>query len=238
MNNKILLIDDDEELCELVGEYLKTESFEIEAVHDGEKGANRALAETFDLIVLDVMLPKLNGFDVLRKIRESSKIPILMLTARGEDVDRIIGLELGADDYLPKPFNPRELVARIKAILRRAQIVENADEIHSSAAREKLKVDDVEVDLASRLAMRDGEILPLTAVEFDLLVNLLRKTSVVITREELTQAVLGRRLSPFDRSIDMHISNLRKKLGTREDGDERIKTIRSVGYIYTVNSEQ
>lgn len=233
--NKILLIDDDEELCELVGEYLSVEGFEVSAVHDGESGLQKALAGGFDLLILDVMLPKLNGFDVLRRLRETSNVPVLMLTARGEDMERIVGLEIGADDYLPKPFNPRELVARLRAILRRVpQSAANRNAL-SSTDSERIQVDDVELNFSSRTAKRGSEILQLTALEFDLLAALARESGKVIGKDDLSQKVLGRKLSPFDRSLDMHISNLRKKLGARSDGEDRIKTIRSVGYIYTRN---
>jgi DNA-binding response OmpR family regulator len=223
--NKILIIDDDEELCELVSEYLTVEGFETETVHDGEKGLQKASAEEHDLVILDVMLPKKNGFDVLRDLRRSSTIPVLMLTARGDDMERIVGLEIGADDYLPKPFNPRELVARIRAVLRRVQEADESKQISG----EKIQVGDVEVGLAARSATRNGEDLNLTSVEFDLLVALLKEAGRVIRKEDLSLDVLEREISPYDRSLDMHISNLRKKLD-----NDRIKTIRSVGYIYTI----
>ena len=227
--NKVLIIDDDEELCDLVSEYLTVEGFETTAVHDGETGLGRALSGEFDLAILDVMLPRLNGFDVLKNLREKSGLPVLMLTARGDDMERIVGLEIGADDYLPKPFNPRELVARLRAILRRASGDEND---HSPT--EKLSVDDLELSASSRSVKRNGDELPVTSVEFDLLSALLREAGKVVKKEDLSENVLERRLSPYDRSLDMHISNLRKKLGSRADGSERIKTVRSVGYIYTV----
>lgn len=226
---RIILIDDDEELGELVSEYLTVEGFAVDSIHDGESGLKKALSNDYDLVILDVMLPKKNGFDVLRELRETSKIPVLMLTARGDDMERIVGLEIGADDYLPKPFNPRELVARIRAILRRVQT--ESEEIPN----EKIHVDDLEVSFTARSAKKDGEDLGLTAVEFDLLAALLKDAGKVIKKEDLSEKVLDRKLSPFDRSLDMHISNLRKKLGTRADGEERIKTIRSVGYIYTLD---
>jgi two-component system response regulator CpxR len=178
------------------------------------------------------MLPGLNGFEVLRRIRSESKVPVLMLTARGDDVDRIVGLEIGADDYLPKPFNPRELVARIRAILRRAKTDEPRDESRDQAAARSLTVGDVQLDAGTRVVTRGGEMVELTAVEFDLLEKLLRAAGRIITREELSKDVLGRSTSPFDRSIDMHISNLRKKLGHHSGLLERIKTVRGVGYIY------
>lgn len=223
--NKILLIDDDEELCELVSEYLTVEGFSVESTNDGLSGLNKALTGDYDLIILDVMLPKKNGFDVLRDLREKSKIPVLMLTARGDDMERIVGLEIGADDYLPKPFNPRELVARLRAILRRT--VKNENEQQNS--NEKFEFDDLEVIVSARSAKRNGEDLGLTAVEFDLLVVLLKNAGNIVKKEDLSLQVLERKLSPFDRSLDMHVSNLRKKID-----NERIKTIRSVGYIYTV----
>lgn len=226
---KILLIDDDEELCELVAEYLTAENFAVEAVHDGAGGLEKARSGEFDLITLDVMMPSMDGFEVLRHLRQSSSVPVLMLTARGGDSERIVGLEAGADDYLPKPFNPRELVARIRAVLRRAP--------HSNddGAGEKLQVDDIEISLSARSARRAGEELNLTSVEFDLLYALLKEAGKIVKKEDLSLTVLDRKLSPFDRSLNMHVSNLRKKLGARGSSqEERIKTVRSVGYIYTI----
>jgi two-component system response regulator CpxR len=230
--DRILIIDDDVALCELVTEYLGPLGFEIESVHRGDTGAELALAGKYSIVVLDVMLPGLNGFEVLRRIRSESKVPVLMLTARGDDVDRIVGLEIGADDYLPKPFNPRELVARIRAILRRAKTDEPRDESREQAAARSLTVGDVQLDAGTRVVTRGGEMVELTAVEFDLLEKLLRAAGRIITREELSKDVLGRSTSPFDRSIDMHISNLRKKLGHQSGLLEQIKTVRGVGYIY------
>ena len=227
--NKILIIDDDEELCELVSEYLTVEGFVIDSVNDGESGLKKALTGDYDMAILDVMLPKMNGFDVLRNLRLESKLPVIMLTARGDDMERIVGLEIGADDYLPKPFNPRELAARLRAILRRSET-----NIDDGDANEKLDVDGIQVSAASRIATCDGKEMNLTSVEFELLSELLREAGKIVRKEDLSERVLERKLSPFDRSLDMHISNLRKKLGTRGDGSERIKTIRSVGYIYTV----
>jgi two-component system, OmpR family, response regulator CpxR len=174
-----------------------------------------------------VMLPKMNGFEVLKNLRADSNLPVLMLTARGDDMERIVGLESGADDYLPKPFNPRELVARLRAIMRRV----NGD---GSERTEKIAVDDIELSESSRTAKLKGEEVVLTSVEFDLLKHLLLEAGKVIKKEDLSLRVLDRELSPYDRSLDMHISNLRKKLGLRDDGSERIKTVRSVGYIYTL----
>jgi two-component system response regulator CpxR len=228
--NKILIIDDDEELCDLVAEYLTVEGFETEAVHDGETGLEMALSGSFDMAVLDVMLPKMNGFDVLRNLRATSKLPVLMLTARGDDMERIVGLEIGADDYLPKPFNPRELVARLRAIMRR--VGAGASDVNGGL--EKIEIEDLELSRSSRTAKIGGNDVSLTSVEFELLSHLAGHAGHVVRKEELSEKVLERKLSPYDRSLDMHISNLRKKLGHRQDGSERIKTVRSVGYIYTL----
>jgi DNA-binding response OmpR family regulator len=230
--DRILVIDDDVELCSLVGEYLEPEGFQIEAVHDGNRGLDRALNGDHLLIVLDVMLPGMNGFDVLRRIRNTSRTPVLLLTARGEDVDRIVGLEIGADDYLPKPFNPRELVARIRAILRRAQAGEKSAERLEDQIPEVVQVGDIELDPATRIVRQNGKPIELTSVEFNLLHVLLREAGRVVTREHLVDAVLSRKFSPFDRSIDMHVSKVRKKLGDSDIGSDHIKTVRGVGYIF------
>ncbi len=227
--DRILIIDDDFELCSLVSEYLAPEGFRVESVHDGETGLQRALNGNYLLVVLDVMLPGMSGFDVLRRIRATSRIPVLLLTARGEDVDRIVGLEIGADDYLPKPFNPRELVARIRAVLRRT----SADPKGAGTPRppEILRIGDIELDPATRIVKHGGLPVELTSVEFNLLEVLLREAGRVVTREELVSAVLSRKFSPFDRSIDMHVSKVRKKLGDLNGDAEHIKTVRGVGYI-------
>jgi two-component system response regulator CpxR len=223
----ILVIDDDAELCELLADLLGQEGFEVEAVHDGSEGLSRAAAGSHALVVLDVMLPRLGGFEVLTRLRQSSRVPVLMLTARGEDVDRIVGLEMGADDYLPKPFNPRELVARVRAIHRRT----SAATAPSSASSAALIAGDIAVSPAARRVLVGGEEIRLTTAEYDLLEVLVRQAGVVVSREDLTRQVLGRRLSAFDRAIDMHVSNLRKKLGPSRSGGERIKTVRNAGYI-------
>lgn len=233
--SRILVIDDDLDLCELLEKYLLREGFEVEMVHSGDVGVERALSGEHSLVVLDVMLPALNGFEALSEIRKKSRLPVLMLTARGDDVDRIVGLEMGADDYLAKPFNPRELIARIRAILRRTKM--DASDSGKPPAPERLTVGDVEMDKGTRVVTRAGQQLALTTVEFDLLEALLRAAGHVVTREELVKAILGRNFSPFDRSIDTHVSNLRKKLGHHLEGVERIKTIRGVGYIYASSGE-
>jgi len=226
--DRILVIDDDVELCSLVTEYLRPEGFHVECVHDGRSGLARALNGEHLLVVLDVMLPGLNGFDVLRRIRDASRIPVLLLTARGEDVDRIVGLEIGADDYLPKPFNPRELVARIRAILRRSQAKGGEAQVPDI-----IRVGDVELDPATRSVRHRGKSLELTSVEFGLLQVLLREAGRVVTREALVDEVLGRKFSPFDRSIDMHVSKVRKKLGD-SGSEDYIKTVRGAGYIFAI----
>ncbi len=231
--DQILLIDDDVELCSLVTEYLEAEGFKVEAVFDGKRGLERALNGPQLLVVLDVMLPGLNGLDVLRRIRITSKIPVLLLTARGEDVDRIVGLEIGADDYLPKPFNPRELVARIRAILRRTRSAPQIDPIP-----DVVRVGDIELDPATRTVRQKGMRIEFTSVEFNLLEVLLREAGRVVAREELVDTVLSRKFSPFDRSIDMHISKVRKKLGDSDTGTELIKTVRGVGYIFALTRDQ
>jgi len=228
MLDKILIIDDDAELCEMLSEYLHKEGFEVESVQHGTRGLERARQGEHQLIVLDVMLPGMNGFDLLRELRASSDVPVLLLTARGDELDRIVGLEIGADDYLSKPFNARELLALIRAIGRR-----NAREQRgSSSAKQPVIVGDVELDPGSRAVTLNGKLLEATTVEFNLLEILLRSAGNVVSRDEIASAVLGRELSPFDRSIDVHISKLRKKLGNLSNGRERIKTIRNTGYMY------
>jgi len=228
---RILIIDDDKELCDLVTEYLRPEGFEVDAAYDAEQGMGRVFAQGYSAVVLDVMLPGSNGFEVLREIRTQSAIPVLMLTARGEEVDRIVGLEIGADDYLPKPFNPRELLARLRAILRRTKPSRLS---WPRPSGRQLTVGDVTLDPAARTVELAGVAVELTGVEFSILEILLRAAGAIVTREELSKRVLDRELSPYDRSIDMHISNLRKKLGHKIGSVERIKTIRSTGYIYAV----
>lgn len=222
----ILLIDDDVELTSLLNDYLSQEGFEVEAIHDGKAGLERARAEAHAVIILDVMLPSMNGLDVLRALRTTSAVPLLMLTARGDDVDRIVGLEMGADDYLPKPFNPRELLARVRALHRRA---ERRDV--DGAPRELLSAGDLSLDVGARVVRRDGDPVELTSVEFALVELLLRSVRQVVSRETIAEQVLGRRFTPYDRSIDVHISNLRKKLGPGANGAERIQTVRGSGYV-------
>jgi len=224
---RILIIDDDVELCDLLTEYLKQEGFIVTACHEAQLGLMATLSGEYDFVILDVMLPGFSGFEVLRQVRLSSVVPVLMLTARGEEIDRIVGLEMGADDYLPKPFNPRELVARIKAIQRRGG---RLNTLQTTPA--KLVVDDISFHLAAMTVFQNDVQISLTAVEFTLLHTLIKKIGQAVSREELAQDVLGRKLEMLDRSIDVHISNLRKKLGHNVNGIERIKTVRGVGYMY------
>jgi len=226
--DRVLIVDDDVQLCRLLAERLETEGFSIEAVHDGMRGLERALSLEHALVVLDLMLPGMSGLDVLRRLRAKSPIPVLILTARGEDIDRILGLEIGADDYVPKPFNPRELIARIRAILRRSS--------GTAASSGPLVNGDIRLDPQSREASFKDIPLNLTSVEFSLLEMLLRQAGHVVTREQLTESALGRKLGPFDRVIDVHVSNIRKKLGPSENG-QRIKSIRGSGYLLVARSE-
>jgi two-component system response regulator CpxR len=234
--NRILLADDDVELCEMLAEYLERDGFEVSVAHDGATALDKARSGEHDLVVLDIMMPKMTGLDVLRELREESLIPVLILTARGDDVDSVVGLELGADDYLAKPCNPRVLVARIRAILRRAE--NNPGQTESSPASTPLKVEDVELFRGSRKVLRDGKPVAMTSTEFGVLEALMQRAGNVVSKEELSTQALGRELSRYDRSLDMHVSNLRKKLGARHDGDERIKTVRGVGYLFTVNDNE
>jgi two-component system, OmpR family, response regulator CpxR len=220
----VLLVDDDVELCSALMRLLAMDGFDVTAVHDAESGIERALKEEHALIILDVMLPGGDGRKVLRRIRVASRVPVIMLTARGDEADRIAGLEGGADDYLPKPFNTRELVARMRAVLRR-----RAD----SAPPEIFKLGDLEIHLNSRRVQRGGEDVDLTGAEFDVLLLLVRSAGKVLSRDEIAEVALGRPIGMLDRSIDNHVSNLRKKLGNEVGGVERIRNIRGTGYAYT-----
>jgi len=224
---QILLIDDDAELCGLLVELLSREGFSTECEHEGKRGLDRALHGGFDLVILDVMLPGLDGFEILRRLRAESRVPVLMLTARGEDLDRIAGLEMGADDYLGKPFNSRELVARIRAILRRQE--------HPSSQAGPLEVNGVRIDPGSREATVNGRKVELTTFEFDILELLMRSAGHVISRDDLMEHLYNRKSTPYDRSVDMHVSHLRKKL---ETGHPLIKTIRGAGYQFCRTAEE
>ena len=222
MTNHLLIIDDDTDLTDLLVQYLEPEGFTVSCVHDGQNGVKKALNHPFDAIILDVMLPKLNGFEVLKAIREHMDTPVLMLTARGDDIDRIVGLEIGADDYLPKPCNPRELVARLRAILRRTQ--------KTTVHKPIIEYQNIVVDCSKRVVTLCGEELELTNAEFNIIEMLIKSPGQAFSKEELTEYALGRKFTAYDRSIDVHISNLRNKLG-----EEIIKTVRGFGYLFQAN---
>ena len=224
----VLLVDDDRELCRMLAEYLNPEGFRLTAVHDGDEALYSLGRHHFDLIVLDVMLPRSSGLDVLRLLRQKNTTPVLMLTARGEDIDRVVGLELGADDYLPKPFNPRELVARMRAILRRSLLLEPP-----AGRRDRIDAGPLSLLFSSRTASARGETVTLTGAEFRVLEVLMQQIGIVVSREQLTRQVLGRRLTPYDRSIDTHISNIRRKLVAVAD-EISIVNVRRTGYVLTV----
>jgi len=230
----VLLIDDDVELCSMLTEYLGRYGFRIVSVHRGDAGLKAAREKSWALILLDVMLPGMDGFEVLKQLRSGSAMNVILLTARGDDVDRIVGLEIGADDYLPKPFNPRELLARMRAILRRSGAADSA------ATSPVLRIDDLELDPAARTVLTKGAAVDLTDVEFALLEALMRSPGKVVSREDLAERVLGRRFSPFDRSLDMHVSRLRRKLDEASSSGDRVRTIRGAGYqllVHRVHSE-
>jgi DNA-binding response OmpR family regulator len=226
--SRLLLIEDDVRLCRLVKEYLETMGYAVAMEHNGPAGLATALRDSFQAIILDVMLPGLDGFEVLRRVRAHSNVPVLMLTGRGEESDRIVGLEMGADDYLPKTFSTRELLARLRAVLRRSIVTEalTADRRNSPVA-----VGDLYIDPGPHVAMLNGQALPLTRQEFDLLLALARSSGRVKTRENLLLEVADRDFEGFDRSIDVHISSLRKKLGDDARSPRWIETIRGVGYL-------
>ncbi len=223
----ILLIDDDVELTSLLKEVLTFEGFDVSEANNGEEGL-AALNDSIDLILLDVMMPVLNGMETLKRLRENWQTPVLMLTAKGEEIDRVIGLELGADDYLPKPFSDRELLARIRAILRRTQIT-SSDK--GSKSRDYIEYQDIQVYPGKQEAYYKDQHLDLTTTEFALLSHFVQHPGETLTKEALSLDVLGKRLAAFDRAIDMHVSNLRKKLPERADGKPRIKTLRGRGYL-------
>lgn len=219
---QILLIDDDRALCDLLVEYLESEGFSVESVHDGESGMARAMSGDWDAIILDVMMPGMNGFDVLRRIKPSVSAPVMMLTARGEDTDTVVGLELGADEYVAKPCSPRVLVARLRALLRRT-VDEPGD---------MFRVGDLELDAGSRSVSVGGQAVELTGAEFNLLQLLVSNAGKVVSKEVLASEGLGRPLTAYDRRIETHMAQIRRKLGPLPDGGQRIHTVRGTGYQY------
>ena len=222
---RVLLVDDDVELAAMLKEYLEQEGFEADAVHDGESGVREAVAGDYAIVVLDVMMPRLNGVEALRRIRTASQVPVLMLTARGDDVDRIVGLELGADDYVPKPCTPRELVARLRAILRRTEPPDTGEGAAGPLAAGALRMWPEQ-----RRAEWNGRPVELTSTEFNLLETLARHAGRVVSKQELSQQALGRPLARFDRSIDVHMSSIRHKLGESPGARSCIQTVRGMGY--------
>lgn len=222
---RIVLVDDDIELCAMLAEYLATEGFETDTLHDGEAGVKAALSGDYAAVVLDIMMPRLNGIDALRRIRQSSRIPVIMLTAKGDDIDRIVGLELGADDYVPKPCSPRELVARLRAILRRS-----GDGARQNRTTEPVALGPIRVYPEQRRAEWNGTPLELTSAEFNLLEMLVAGAGRVLTKAALCEGALGRPHTRYDRSVDVHMSNLRQKLAAFADGQAPIHTVRGVGY--------
>jgi two-component system response regulator CpxR len=230
----LLIVDDDLDLCDVLTRYLEAEDFRVSSAHTGCKGSKAGIEGSYELIVLDVMLPDKKGFDVLREIRQRARTPVLMLTAKGDEFDRVLGLELGADDYLTKPFSPRELVARISAILRRSGW---QSDNNNGLRPPRIRSGDLELDLGARIVTKSGEPLNLTSAEFDLLHLFFEAPGQVLTRDKLVERVLGRKFSPFDRSIDFHITNLRRKLGPPPNGAERIRSVRGTGYLYAWPTE-
>ena len=229
MVSRLLLVDDDKELCSMLQSFLLQEGFEADAVYSGIGVVEKVLENDYELVVLDLMLPGLSGFEVLKAIRETSSIPVLMLTARGEDVDSVVGLELGADDYLAKPCSPRVLVAHIRAILRRSA----GNEFPIDDNYDSLSVGDIELYPQSRTVYREKDPVSLTSTEFTILETLMKNAGNVVRKNELSEIALGRKLAHYDRSLDVHISNVRKKLGFITDTNNRIKTIRNVGYLFS-----
>ncbi len=225
MQTHILIADDDVELSELLKEFFESEEFSVRLAHDGRQALKQASDPGLDLIVLDVMMPEMNGLDVLKEIRKDSRVPVVMLTARGDDLDRILGLELGADDYVPKPCNPRELLARIRAILRRSG---------TPAPQGIISHEDLELNQGNRTLLKDGAAVELTSTEFSILQTLLQHRGEVVSKRDLYLSALGREPVAHDRSVDMHVSNLRRKIGPARDGENRIETIRGIGYQYRV----
>ena len=227
MQSTILLADDDVELNDLLKEYFESEGFDVHTAYDGAAALQRAREPGLDLMVLDIMMPKMNGMDVLKELRRDSRLPVIMLTARGDDMDRILGLELGADDYVPKPCNPRELLARIRAVMRRVPVQVEEDHGH-------IVLDDLELNQGNRTLKKSGVEVELTSTEFSIMLELLQHKGEVVSKRDLYVSALGREPVPHDRSVDMHVSNLRRKLGADPRGDNRIETIRGIGYQYRV----
>jgi len=235
---RILLVDDDVKLCRLIAEYLEPRGFETTSVHTGPEGLKEALGGEYEAVILDCMLPGMDGFEVLRRLRRESTVPVLMLTALGDESDRIVGLELGADDYLPKTFSTRELLARLRAVTRRSAITAALLEKSGHASAGEIVVNDLRLDTAGRVATLGGRELSLTAIEFDLLSCLARAAGRVLSRDQLLDEISGRNYEVFDRSIDVHVSALRRKLGDDPKTPRFIRTVRSAGYMLMRSPEE
>jgi two-component system response regulator CpxR len=234
---RLLIADDDVELCDILRNYFELDGMQLDAVHRGDAVLDALATGSYDLLILDIMLPGMMGLDVLREVRQIGTTPILMLSARGEETDRVLGLELGADDYLPKPCSPRELAARVRSILRRTSSSHADSEAKKGAGSKLLQVGDLELNLGARQVQCSGKPIDLTGTEFNVLHELLKCAGELIKKNDLSQRALGRRLASFDRSLDTHVSNLRKKLGPTEDGRPRINSVRGAGYIYLIAVE-
>ena len=226
----VLIIDDDKKLCRLVKDYLEPMGYDVDAAHTGTHGLEKVLAGDFHAVILDVMMPEMDGFEVLKRLRKESDIPVLMLTARGDETDRIVGLEMGADDYLPKTFSSRELLARLRAVTRRS--FKSEPHPGPNAMDQALILGNLQISQTSRTARLSDDILNLTPIEFDLLVCLAKAAGRILTRDQLLDAVSGRSYDVFDRSVDVHISSLRRKLGDDSRNPRFIKTVRSAGYMF------
>ena len=233
---KILIVDDDRKLCRLVSDYLEPMGYKVEAAHNGSQGLQMILEGDYHAVILDVMMPQMDGFEVLKRLRMESDIPVLMLTARGEETDRIVGLEMGADDYLPKTFSSRELLARLRAVTRR--YIASERQAESESTDKTLIFGNLEIEQSSRTVRLDAKTLNLTPIEYDLLASLARAAGRVLTRDQLLDAVAGRDYEVFDRSIDVHISSLRRKLGEGPRNPRFIQTVRATGYMFKKPEDQ
>ena len=233
---KILIVDDDKKLCRLVADYLEPMGYAVEAAHNGPQGLEMVLEGNYHAVILDVMMPQMDGFEVLKRLRKESDIPVIMLTARGEETDRIVGLEMGADDYLPKTFSSRELLARLRAVTRRYS--RSKRQAVSKDQVNQLVFQDLQIDPSSRTAQLGEELLNLTPIEYDLLSSLAKSAGRVLSRDQLLDAVAGRSYDVFDRSVDVHISSLRRKLGEDPRNPRFIQTVRTAGYMFKVPKDQ
>ncbi len=233
---KILIVDDDKKLCRLEADYLEPMGYDVDAAHDGSQGLAMVLAGGYAAVILDVMMPKLDGFEVLKRLREESDVPVIMLTARGEETDRIVGLEMGADDYLPKTFSSRELLARLRAVTRRYE--KSKRHMKAKNGNDRLVFGDLQIDPGARMALLGNAKLNLTPIEYDLLACLARSADRVLSRDQLLDAVAGRDYEVFDRSVDVHISSLRRKLGEDPRHPKFIQTVRSAGYMFKGSEHQ